>query len=75
MLSRRRGIQQTWLGFFFHLNNQIIWSIFPTAAAYILLIEEKLYIGLSMLLLSIILFGVVGFLIWLHAFCDLPHDW
>jgi len=60
------------------LGHVIVWSggiLLPLAAAYLLLIKEKLCAGLSILFLSIIPSGFVGFLIWLHAFCDLPHDW
>ena len=56
----------------------IIWSgciILPLVAAYILFAKEKVLVGLITLLLSITPFGIVGFLIWLHAFIDLPHDW
>ncbi len=56
----------------------IIWPcsiLLPLVAAYFLLVKQKITISLSVLLLSIIPFGVVGFLIWLHAFVDLPHEW
>ena len=59
------------------LGHVVIWSgctILPLTA-YILITKEKILAGLSTLLLSIIPFGIVGFLIWLHAFIDLPHDW
>ena len=60
------------------LGHLVIWSgclILPLLAGYILFYKEKLYSGLLVLILSVIPFGVVGFLIWLHAFIDLPHDW
>jgi hypothetical protein len=56
----------------------VIWSgsiLLPVAAVYVLLVKEKLLAGLLILSLSVIPFGVVGFFIWLHAFCDLPHEW
>ena len=54
----------------------VVWSgcIFLPIAAYILINREKLLAGLVTLILSVILFGLIGFLIWLHAFIDLPHD-
>jgi hypothetical protein len=58
------------------IGHLVIWSgcIILPITAYILFTKEKLIAGLSTLLLSIIPFGIVGFLIWLHAFIDLPHD-
>ena len=60
------------------IGHILIWLgciLLPLFAGYILFYKEKLYLGLSILFLSIIPFGIVGFLIWLHAFIDLPHDW
>ncbi|MBN1973639.1 MAG: hypothetical protein JW787_08365 [Sedimentisphaerales bacterium] len=59
------------------IGHAVIWAgcIILPIIAYILFSREKFLAGLSTLLLSIIPFGIVGFLIWLHAFIDLPHDW
>ena len=53
-----------------------VWSgcLFLPVAAYILINREKFFAGIVTLILSVIPFGLVGFLIWLHAFIDLPHD-
>ncbi len=58
------------------IGQAVIWSgcILLPIAAYILIKREKLLAGLSTLIISVIPFGLVGFLIWLHAFIDLPHD-
>ncbi len=57
-------------------GSTIIWLsciLLPAAAAYLLLFKQKIVAGILILLLSILPFGVVGFLIWLHAFIDLPY--
>ncbi|MBA7618767.1 hypothetical protein ES703_26099 [subsurface metagenome] len=56
----------------------VVWAgsiVFPIAAAYLLFGKEKLWTGITLLLLSFLPFGFTGFLIWIHAFCDLPHEW
>jgi len=59
------------------IGHVVIWSgcIILPIASYFLFAREKFLSGLSTLLLSLIPFGIVDFLIWLHAFIDLPHEW
>jgi len=59
-----------------YLGHVAIWSgcILLPILAYILISREKLLTGLFTLIVSVIPFGLVGFLIWFHAFIDLPHD-
>jgi hypothetical protein len=60
------------------LGTCLVWGgsiLLPLAAAYLIFVREKLWTGAILLLMSLVPFGLVGFLIWLHAFCDLPHEW
>jgi len=60
------------------LGTCLVWAgstLLPLAAAYLIFMREKLWAGAILLLMSFVPFGLVGFLIWLHAFCDLPHEW
>lgn len=60
------------------LGTCLVWAgsiLLPLAAVYLIFVREKLRTGVILLLTSFIPFGLVGFLIWLHAFCDLPHEW
>jgi hypothetical protein len=56
----------------------LVWAgtiILPLIAAVVIFGKERPLIGTALLLLSFVPFGITGFLIWLHAFIDLPHDW
>ena len=56
----------------------LVWAgsiIIPLAASYLIFANNKMWTGIILLFTSLVLFGLTGFLIWLHAFCDLPHDW
>ncbi len=58
------------------LGHVVVWSgcILLPVTGYFLFTREKFLAGFLTLLLSIVPFGIVGFLIWLHTFVDLPHD-
>jgi hypothetical protein len=47
--------------------------VLPLAASYLIFATRKMWTGIILLLISFALFGLTGFLIWIHAFCDLPH--
>jgi hypothetical protein len=54
-----------------------IWSatiFLPLLTAYIIFIKDKILLGVALLFTSLFALGVTGFLIWLHAFVDLPHE-
>ena len=56
----------------------LVWAgsiVIPLAASYLIFADNKMWTGIILLFTSFVLFGLTGFLIWLHAFCDLPHEW
>jgi hypothetical protein len=55
----------------------LVWAgsiIIPLAASYLIFANNKMWTGIILLMTSFVLFGLTGFLIWLHAFCDLTHE-
>jgi hypothetical protein len=60
------------------LGTCLVWAgsiVLSLMAAYLIFGRGKLWTGVTLLLVSFVSFGLTGFLIWLHAFCDLPHEW
>jgi len=58
------------------LGTYLVWVgsiVLPLAASYLIFATRKMWTGIILLLISFALFGLTGFLIWIHAFCDLPH--
>jgi hypothetical protein len=56
----------------------LIWAgtiLLPLLAAAVVFYKERPLLGTALLFLSFLPFGFTGFLIWLHAYLDLPHDW
>jgi hypothetical protein len=56
----------------------LIWAgtlILPLIAAVLIFSRERLLTGTALLMLSFLVSGVTGFLIWFHAYVDLPHEW
>jgi len=56
----------------------LIWGgtiLLPLLAIAILFRWERPFLGIVLLFLAFLPFGVTGFLIWLHAYLDLPHAW
>ena len=54
----------------------LIWAgaiLPPLMAVAILFRREKPFLGLLLLFLTFLPFGVFGFLLWLDAYLDLPH--
>ncbi len=49
--------------------------LLPLAAVFLIFRKERFFTGTILLLLSFLPFGVTGFLIWFHAYVDLPHEW
>jgi hypothetical protein len=47
--------------------------VLPLVASYLIFVTTKIWTGIILMLMSFVLFGLTGLLIWLHAFCDLPH--
>ncbi len=55
----------------------LIWAgtiLLPLIAIVVIFCKERPFIGIALLFLSFLPFGFTGFLIWLHAYLDLPHD-
>ena len=58
------------------LGTYMVWIgaiVLPLVAAYLIFYEMKIWTGLILMLVSLLLFGFTGFMIWFHAFIDLPH--
>jgi len=56
----------------------LIWAgaiSLPLLAIAILFRWERPFLGMVLLFLAFLPFGFTGFLIWLHAYVDLPHAW
>ena len=56
----------------------LIWAgtlLLPLVAVAVIFYKERPLIGTALLFLFFLPFGVTGFLIWLHAYLDLPHAW
>lgn len=56
----------------------LIWAgtiALPLIGVVVIFYKERPVIGTALLFLSFLPLGITGFLIWLHAFLDLPHDW
>ena len=58
------------------LGTCLIWIgsiVLPLTASYLIFVTRNMWAGIILLLMSFAMFGLTGFLIWIHAFCDLPH--
>jgi hypothetical protein len=58
------------------LGTCLVWVgsiVLPLVASYLIFATRKMWTGIILLLMSFALFGLTGLLIWIHAFCDLPH--
>jgi hypothetical protein len=61
-----------------HWGSVLIWAgtiFLPLISIAVIFFKERPLVGTALLFLSFLPFGFIGFLIWLHAYLDLPHDW
>jgi hypothetical protein len=61
-----------------HWGSVLTWAgtiLLPLIAVAILFRWERPFLGTALLVLAFLPFGFTGFLIWLHAYVDLPHAW